>query len=203
MNPLNDFFLSTSRDKSTRLWDLNKRECLCIIQDSNCATFDNSGKILASVTSETNKITETTKNFINLYSLQNNDYLNGPFKVFKIEGKEEINQIKFSPDGSMILCSMNDNKIYIIDSFEGAEKKVLQGDINSTETIIKFDISADSRYVASGSEDGNILIWNIRTGELVQSLEAHPNMSYCVKFSPVHTLLASSCTNLILWHPSI
>ena len=64
MNPFNDLFLSTSNDRTSRLWDLNKKKCLCIFQDSQCAAFDNTGKVLASVTFNMNKETERYENFI-------------------------------------------------------------------------------------------------------------------------------------------
>lgn len=44
INPFNDLFMSTSNDKTSRLWDLNKKKCLCIFQDSQCAVFDNTEK---------------------------------------------------------------------------------------------------------------------------------------------------------------
>jgi WD40 repeat protein len=83
MNPVDDTFLTTSRDKTSRLWDLSKRNCLCIFQDSNYATFDDSGKVIASVTSESDKSSDKIINYINLYA--SDSVLKGPFKVFKIE----------------------------------------------------------------------------------------------------------------------
>jgi len=41
INPFNDLFISISNDKTSRLWDLNLKKCLCIFQDNQCAVFDN------------------------------------------------------------------------------------------------------------------------------------------------------------------
>lgn len=201
MNPINDMFLTTSRDKTSRLWDLSKRTCLCIFQDSNSATFDDSGKVIASVTSETEKNSDKITNFINLYNSES--VLKGPFKVFKIDNvTNEIKQLKFSNDGSFIMCATTDNIILLIDAYEGTLMTKLSGEINENDILIKADISADSKYIASGSENGNVLIWNTN-GKLVANMDCHPQTAFCVKFSPKYALLASSCVNLVLWHPTL
>ncbi len=202
MNPTNDLFLTTSRDKTSRLWDLSKRQCVCIFQDSNFASFDDSGKVIASVCSESDKNSDKVINFINLYNLES--VMQGPFKVFKIDSiSSEIKQVKFSNDGQFMICTTNDNLILVLDAFEGNILNKLTGDINEGDVFLKADISADSKYIAIGSEAGNVLIWNLATGSLIEDLECHPLTSYCVKFSGKHCILATSCTNLVLWHPSI
>jgi len=211
-NPLNDLILTTSKDNTSRLWELNKRDCICILQDSNCAVFDNTGKVIASVVSEMDKQSSKIINFINLYN--SDSILDGPFKVFKVDSPE-IKQIKFSNNGDYILASTSE-MLLLIDSFEGETIWRFVGDMVETETelIIKADFSPDSKYVVSGSESGKLLIWNAEkppknqenfennnTRKALVSLEAHPQTSNCVKFSPKHALLASSCTNLLLWIP--
>jgi hypothetical protein len=59
---------------------LNKRECICILQDSNFAVFDSTGKVIASTTTDFDKTSDKkTTNYINLYDSEKvND---GPFKV--------------------------------------------------------------------------------------------------------------------------
>jgi WD40 repeat protein len=203
MNPQDDKFLTTSRDKTSRLWDLANRKCLCIFQDSNYATFDDTGKVIASVTSDS-KSSDRILNFINLYETEN--VLKGPFKVFKIDKIDnflgEIKALKFTNDGMYIVGTTNDNLVLVIDAYDGNVVYKLSGEINENDIFLKADVSADSKYVAIGTEGGSVLIWSLDTGNLVTTLESHPMTSWCVKFSPRHTLLASSCTNLILWHPS-
>jgi WD40 repeat protein len=202
MNPTNDLFLTTSRDKTSRLWDLSKRQCICIFQDSNFASFDDTGKVIASISFESDKNSDKIMNFINLYDVES--VIDGPFKVFKIDNiSSELKQVKFSNDGTYIICTTNDNLILVLDAFEGHVLNRLTGDINEGDVFLKADISADSKYVAIGSESGNVLIWNIATGSLIENLECHPQTCLCVKFSGKHGILATACTNLVLWHPSI
>lgn len=202
MNPVNDLFLTTSRDKTSRLWDLAKRSCISIFQNSNFACFDDTGMVIASVTAEPDKNSDKIINYINLYEAAN--VMTGPFKVFKCDKvTSEFKQLKFTNDGKLIICTTIDNVIEIIDAFDGKSVGKLSGDINESDVFLKADISADSKYVAIGSESGDVIIWNLTDMEKVCVLECHPQTSLCVKFSPKHTLLATACMNLVLWHPSI
>lgn len=197
INPINDLFLTTSRDKTSRLWDLSKRQCACIFQDSNFATFDDTGKVVASVSFESDK----QANFINLYAVES--ILKGPFKVFKVDLNFEIKQIRFTDDGTLIVCNTSENTIVICDAYEGNQKHKISGvEINESDNCYKTSISADSKYLSSGTESGNVLIWNILNNKLLCTLECHPQTSMCVKWSPKHALLATACTNLVLWHPN-
>jgi WD40 repeat protein len=201
MNPINDKFLTTSRDKTSRLWDLGKKSCDCIIQESNFATFDDTGKVIASVSYESNeKSMKSQVNFINLYETE--WISKGHFKIFKLE-EPEIKQLKFTPDGQHLICTTSDNLILVLDAYEGHIIHRLTGEISENDIYLKIDISADSQYVASGTESGNVIIWSINTGKEVTTLECHPQTTNCVKFSPKYSILATACSNMVLWHPSI
>lgn len=127
--------------------------------------------------------------------------------MFKIESPE-IKHLKFSNNGLYLLGTTSE-MILIIDSFTGEIMGRLYGDISEGDVAFKADFSPDSKYVASGSENGKILIWNVeksnlslnpdRKSNILISLEAHPQTANCVKFSPKHALLATACTNLLLW----
>lgn len=201
LSPITDLFITTSRDKTSRLWDLKERKCLCIFQESNHAVFDDSGKVIASVTYENDKSQDKIINYINLYATEN--VYQGPFKVFKIDSGNEIKEMKFSNDGNFLICTTIENAILVVDSYEGKILKTLQGEINESDMYFKADISADSKYVVSGSESGQILIWSVAEGKLITTLTCHPQATSFVKFSPKHCLLATSCKNLVLWHPDV
>lgn len=83
----------------------------------------------------------------------------------------------------------------------------IQADISeNNDKLYKIDISPDSKYLISGSENGSVYIWNlqesIENNHLVCSLECHNNSSNCVKFNPKLGTFASSCSVLALWQPS-
>jgi COMPASS component SWD2 len=203
---LNDLFLTTSKDSTSRLWNLHKRECVCILQDSNFAVFDSTGNVIASTTTEFDKTSDKkTSNYINLYDVEKIN--EGPFKVFKIDSPE-IKHLKFSNNGAYLLATTSEF-ILIIDSFTGDLLGRLFGDISEGDVAFKADFSPDSKYVVSGTESGKILIWNVekknlsinpeKKNNVLATLDAHPQTANCVKFSPKHILLATACTNLLLW----
>ncbi len=56
--------------------------------------------------------------------------------------------------------------------------------------------------IASGGEDGQVLLWNAATGELLKQLKGHFNAINSLAFNPEGRLLASGCLgrSTILWN---
>jgi WD40 repeat protein len=74
----------------------------------------------------------------------------------------------------------------------------LQGHSNS---IISVTFSPDGKYLASGSLDNTIRLWNFEQKKEVTMLQGHTDNVYCVAFSPDGKYLASGgCDKTIkLW----
>lgn len=197
INPFNDLFISTSNDKTSRLWDLNLKKCLCIYQDSQCAVFDNTGNVLASVTYSMDKETERYENFINLYNIEKPENINEgkPFDVFSIKSNGFIKKMKFSNNGDYLIA-ITDYFLFIIDAVGG--KILHEKEIN--DEINTVDITPDSRYVALACASGNVLIYSDK-GELIKTLEFHTKNCECVTFNPKYAIMATADTNLVFWIP--
>jgi COMPASS component SWD2 len=198
MNPFNDLFISTSNDKTSRLWDLNKKKCLCIFQDSQCANFDNTGKVLASVTFKLDKETERYENFINLYNIEKPESINDtnrPFDVFSIKSSGYIKKIKFTNNGDY-LVAITDYYLYIIDAVEG--KILNENEIN--DEINNFDITPDGKYIGLSCASGNVIIYSDK-GKLIKTLEFHTKNCECLAFNPRYLIMASADNNLVFWIP--
>ena len=197
INPFNDLFISTSNDKTSRLWDLNQKKCLYIFQDSQCAVFDNTGNVLASVTYSMDKETERYENFINLYNIENpENIIDGKsFDVFSIKSNGFIKKIKFSNNGDYLIA-ITDNYLFIIDAVEG--KIIHEMEIN--DEINTVDITPDSKYIALACASGNVLIYSDE-GKLIKTFEFHTKNCECVAFNPRYVIMATADTNLVFWIP--
>src|SRR5215813_13791842 len=55
--------------------------------------------------------------------------------------------------------------------------------------------SPDSRMIATGSDDSNIRLWDIESGELVRTLEGHQNAVWSVAWSGDGQWLASGASD--------
>lgn len=195
INPKDDTFLSVSQDKTSRLWDLNGYKCLGIFQESTHSCFDNTGDVISSVFTVTKE--GRSLSYINLYNSK--DFHGGNFNIFLVEDTF-IRQVKFSNDGVHIFCFTDDNSIVIVNSFEGNIEKSLSFELDSL-SFYKADVSVDGKYIAFGSDSGNLVFVNVskEKDNLVNILAMHPKPSRCVRFNPVFNIIASSCENLVLW----
>lgn len=58
--------------------------------------------------------------------------------------------------------------------------------------IVSVTFSADSKFLAAGTNIGEILIWDMNNMKRINRWIAHPNSTLCVTFSSSGTMLASS-----------
>lgn len=205
LNPVNDIFLSTSKDQTIMLWDLALENSVAIgvmnLKSKNATgvgNFDPTGLVFAVAFVESiNK--ESAVNAVKLYDISN--FKEGNFVSFKVDCPE-IRCLKFSNTGKHILLSTIENSIIILDAYDGFIRHKLTDHINESSLLLEASFTPDSRYVLSGSEDGRVLIWDVENGTLVSSHEAHIMPSAVLKFSPDSALFVSGCKNLIFWLPS-
>jgi COMPASS component SWD3 len=67
----------------------------------------------------------------------------------------------------------------------GTCKKTYQGHVNKKYSLGgSFGYSGNEGFINSGSEDGDILFWNVRTKELVQRVHAHDGVVCWVDTAP-------------------
>jgi WD40 repeat protein len=112
--------------------------------------------------------------------------------------------VTFSPDDTLIASTSDDGMIRIWECATGTciqkwgqdsplyneEDQIEQeGHTTWTRTI---SFSPDGRYLASGSHDQTVRIWDVASGQCRFQLVGHSNVVWSVAFSPTEPILASA-----------
>ncbi|KAI8337668.1 WD40-repeat-containing domain protein [Chlamydoabsidia padenii] len=94
-----------------------------------------------------------------------------------------ITSAKLSKDNNCILVNTMDSTIRLMDKTNG---KLLNSFLGHKQEKYKIDsaLSYDDVYVLSGSEDGQVYIWNVLEGTLVRTLESHSGVISTVDCHP-------------------
>jgi WD40 repeat protein len=105
--------------------------------------------------------------------------------------------LAFRPDGRRLYAS----GMGIINEFELDHRELLN---DSTAPVQVTAVSSDGRYIASGSDDRVVRIYDAASGQLVRSLAGHSNGVQALAFSPDSALLASGSSDktIKLWNVS-
>ncbi|XP_054709980.1 WD repeat-containing protein 82-like [Uloborus diversus] len=198
MSPVDDTFMSSSLDKTIRIWDLRSPNCQGVMHlpgSRSVVNFDPEGLIFAvGINSE----------LVRLYDLKSFD--KGPFNTFKLPQDKDCDWtgLKFSPDGKTILISTNGQVIRLIDAFHGTPLQVFTGHINNKGLPLEASFSPDSQFIFSGSTDGRVHVWSAESGNKTAELCCdHTGPVQCVQFNPKYMMLASACTNMAFWLPTV
>ncbi|KAL0273683.1 UNVERIFIED_CONTAM: hypothetical protein PYX00_006306 [Menopon gallinae] len=117
----------------------------------------------------------------------------------------------YDPEGLIFAAGVNSDSVKLYDlrsfdkdAFHGTPLQTFTGHLNNKGIPIEASFSPDSQFVFSGSTDGRVHVWNAETGYKVSVLNAnHPGPVQCVQFNPKYMMLASACTNMAFWLPTV
>jgi WD40 repeat protein len=93
-----------------------------------------------------------------------------------------------SDSKKLISAGVDDQSIKIWDLDSGICLKSWQ----SSASVYRIALTADDGILACSGENGNLLLWDVRTGQLLKELIGHVGHVVGVAFQPQGTLLASS-----------
>jgi WD40 repeat protein len=90
-----------------------------------------------------------------------------------------IRSVRFSPNGSLIISSSDDDTVRVWDAISGAHKYALKG---HTDWIRSVVFSTDGSQIISGSDDCTMRVWDANSGLLQNVMEG---------FNPSHDTINS------------
>lgn len=225
MSPVDDTFLSSSRDRTVRLWSLQQAGCLArlelpphTVEGAPRTTYDSTGLVFG----VTAAMAAGSGHLIHLYDARK--YGGGAFAELKLNqstieksmhnkgfapeaslelSKAEWTSIEFNTQGNKLLVTARKGVGLLLDGFDGSVSEVfvgepLSGDVAPTQPLSAC-FTTDDRTVLGGCEDGTVCCWDANTGRLTHRLEGHADRVGAVACNPKLAMVATSCINTALW----
>ncbi|GFQ98814.1 WD repeat-containing protein 82 [Trichonephila clavata] len=198
MSPVEDSLLSSSLDKSVRLWDVRSPNCQGFLTESGnpVVCFDPEGLSFAvAVNSEE----------VKLYDMRSFD--KGPFNTFLPfkERNSDWTCMKFSPDGKMILISTNGSDVHLLDAYNGRALTTFAGPFNtflpfkernSDWTCMKF--SPDGKMILISTNGSDVHLLDAYNGRALTTFASRVNSKGIpleASFSPDSQFVFSGSTD--------
>jgi COMPASS component SWD3 len=108
------------------------------------------------------------------------------------EDRKPVTSVKFSPNGKFLLAWTLDNCVRLWNYIEGRCVKTYQGHLNSQYSLggavgsYSYDNGGGERrleaFVASGSEDGDIVVWDVSSKDILWREKAHRDVVLGIDF---------------------
>jgi WD40 repeat protein len=194
-SPTGKRLASGGGDNTVRLWDIDTGECLQILKEHTqwiwSVTFNSTGQLLASASGDGS---------IKIWGVDSGECLT----TIQVEGGF-VSSVAFSPTENLIAGSCGDNAVRIWDFsnliISQKSKMVLQSEDEPIKLLHTLQghsnrvwsvaFSPQGHLLASGSEDCQIKVWNVETGNCSNTLKGHKSRIQSVAFSPKNSVLAS------------
>ncbi|KAF4975291.1 hypothetical protein FZEAL_7904 [Fusarium zealandicum] len=97
------------------------------------------------------------------------------------EDNPAVANVCFSPNGRFVLAFNLDNCIRLWDYVSGSVKKTYQGHINEKFAVGGcFGVVDGAPFIASASEDGSIVLWDVGSKKVLQRVEGHAGVCFWV-----------------------
>ncbi|KAK0590949.1 hypothetical protein LWI29_033527 [Acer saccharum] len=168
-------FISGSLDRTVLLWDQRAEKCqgLLRVQGRPATAYDEQGQIFAIAFG----------GYIRMFDARK--YEKGPFNIFSVGGDvSDANVVEFSNDGRLMLLTTMGGHIHVLDSFRGTLLSTYNVKPVSSNSTLEASFSPEGMFVVSGSGDGSVHAWSVRSGKEVTSWPGCENEPPLIKWAP-------------------
>jgi autophagy-related protein 16 len=189
----NQRVVTASHDRTLKVWDLSKGYCIrtlfCFSSANGVAlSYDNS--MIASAHLDSH---------LRIWDMKNGE----PIRDMDNLHSQQITSVTLAPDGRTYLTNSRDNTLKLIDNRTWEEVVTLKHDsYRSGVNFARACFSPDGQYVAAGSIDGLVFIWETTTGKLESILKkGHKTTVVATAWHPNGHQIASCDRNgaVVLW----
>ncbi|RHY12372.1 hypothetical protein DYB37_000343 [Aphanomyces astaci] len=190
-NPQGTLIASSSFDDSVRIWDFRTGRIARMIPAHSdpvtAASFNRDGTLLVSSSSYDGlcRIWDVASGqCLNTLTLSTDATSNDPIVP--------VSFARFTPNGKFVLVSTLDGKLRLWDYVRSRVLKTYSGHVNASFCIFSaFSVVGDKPHVVSGSEDGNVVLWDVQTQSIAQIIPAHTDAVLAVAANPMRPMLAT------------
>jgi len=179
--------VSTSWDKTLRIWDFENGFCLRSLEGHSDFVLS------AIITPDGSRVVSISRDStLRIWDLETGDCLR------IIKGYVDWDAtVVMSPDGHRVVLTGRGDTLRVWDIEKGECLHVFKGHYDD---VYSMSISPDGRRVISAGEDGELRLWDIETGVCLQILKDHESPVLSVDISPngKHAISAG-CSRAFVW----
>lgn len=187
--------ITGSHDRSIKLWDMTKghnTKTIFCYSSCNAIALSADGNIICSGHFDST---------VRLWDMRTGESIGELSSLHS----GQVTSIVCSPDslGNTILTNSRDNTLKLVDVGTQKTIQIYKHDnyINPANWS-KATMSPDGQYIAAGSTDGGIYIWETQSGKLNNILTGHKDSVTCVAWNPMDSSRMVSCDksgSLFFW----
>ncbi|CCG83766.1 protein of unknown function [Taphrina deformans PYCC 5710] len=182
-SPDNRYVLSSSEDKSARLWSVDTQTALVAYKGHNAPVWDVAfGPFGHYFATASHDMTARLWSCDHIY----------PLRIFAGH-LSDVDVVTFHPNSTLVLTGSSDRTLRLWDVSRGHSVRVFSG---HTAPVTACAISPNGRLIASGGDDGVVELWDIASGKRMKSMRGHGKSPiYSLSFSNENSVLVSGAAD--------